>query len=55
MQRLIPRDPFESDRRVEVNWWLKEENTCDYCIYKETKTCDYCSYNKKRRFPYFNI
>ena len=49
---FITRDVFESDKRMEVNWWLKEEG-CDYCIYKETKTCDYCAYNKKRRFPYF--
>ncbi|MEM5778356.1 MAG: hypothetical protein QXD43_05470 [Candidatus Aenigmatarchaeota archaeon] len=55
MQRFIPRDPFESDKRVGLIWWGKEEENCDYCIYKDSKTCDYCILNKKRRFPYLNI
>ena len=54
MQRFIPRDPFESDKRIEFIWWEKEEETCDYCIYKNSKTCDYCIY-KKKKFPYFKI
>ena len=52
MRRFISRDPFESDRRVGFNWWLKEEDACEYCIQKNSKTCDYCAYNKKKRFPY---
>ena len=41
--QFITRDPWESDNRLEANWWLKE-STCDYCFYKKTKKCDSCSY-----------
>ena len=49
MQKLIPRDPFESDKRVEPLWWLKEEEPCEYCIHRNSKLCDYCPYNKNRK------
>ena len=52
MQRLINRNPWESDRRVDFNWWLRDEVSCDYCMYRNSKTCDYCSYNRSKK-PFF--
>ena len=49
MQRMMSRDVWESDKRLEPNWWLKE-SVCDYCLYKSAKTCDYCAYKRKSPF-----
>jgi hypothetical protein len=51
MQRLITRDVWESDLRVEPNWWLKESG-CDYCMYRNSRICDQCSYNRRPLLRY---
>jgi hypothetical protein len=53
MERFITRDPWESDKRVEPNWWLKED-VCDYCDYRSSGRCDYC-HQRKRKGPLIPI
>lgn len=55
MQRFIPRDPFESDKRAGPNWWLEKE--CGSCIYVVSDVCKNCPYNEKKKrtvYPTFD-
>jgi hypothetical protein len=50
MQRFITRDPWESDKKIDVNWWLKDD--CNYCDYRNSNKCDCCVYKKRKAtFP----
>jgi len=48
MERFIARNPWESDKRVEPNWWLKED--CECCDYRNSGRCNYC-YQRKKKNP----
>ncbi len=40
----ITRNVWDSDKRVEHNFW-PEESVCDYCLIKK---CEYCFYGRKK-------
>jgi hypothetical protein len=40
----ITRDVWESDKRVEPNWWIGD-SVCDYCLIKK---CEYCYFGKRK-------
>jgi hypothetical protein len=42
MQKLITRDIWESDKRMDPYWWLEDD--CSYCM---SRNCRECQYTKK--------